>query len=123
MDSTDIISTSVNNTTGTIVIDTTPNWQRVNISSGGNTWILDYENGVLPTKNREYLLVINNSHYSTKILTLPTDPLVKGGITYNFINSAGNIPIDKNKSIEVNVVFFFIDATTCNIRTLVSQFI
>ena len=44
--STDIISTSVTNNTGTIVIDTTPNWQRVNISSGG-TLILDYPNGIL----------------------------------------------------------------------------
>ena len=121
--STDIISTNATNNTGTIVIDTTPNWQRVNINSGSNTLILDYENGVLPTKNREYLLVINNSHTYTKILTLPTDSIIKNGITYNFKNTAGSVPIEKNRSIEVNVIFFFIDATTCNIRTQISQFI
>ena len=118
-----IISTNVTNNTGTIVIDTTPNWQRVNISSGSNTLILDYENGVLPTKNREYLLVIDNATGSTKILTLPTNSIIKNGITYNFKNTAGSIPIDKNRSIEVNVIFFFIDATTCNIRTQITQFI
>ena len=120
--SSDIISTNATNNTGTIVINTTPNWQRVNITSGSNTLILDYENGTLPTKNREYLLVINNSHTSTKILTLPTVSFVKGGITYNFINTAVTFPINSGKSIEVNVIFFFIDATTCNIRTLISQF-
>ena len=120
---TDIISTNVTNNTGTIVIDTTPNWQRVNITSGVNTLVLDYENGILPTKNREYLLVINNAHTATKILTLPTVSFVKGGITYNFMNTTGSFPINSGKSIEVNVVFFFIDTTTCNIRTLISPFI
>ena len=121
--STDIISTNATNNTGTIVIDTTPNWQRVNISGGGNTLILDYANGTLPTKNREYLLVINNASASTITLTLPTVSFVKGGITYNFMNTTGSFPINSGKSIEVNVVFFFIDATTCNIRTLISPFI
>ena len=121
--STDIISTNATNNTGTIVIDTTPNWQRVNISGGGSTLILDYVNGVLPNKNREYLLVINNATTSTIILTLPTLPFIKGGISYNFINSAVSVPIDSSKSIEVNVVFFFIDSTTCNVRTLISQFL
>jgi hypothetical protein len=121
--STDIISTNANNATGTIVIDTTPNWQRVNINGGGNTLILDYENGTLPTKNREYLLVINNSTTITVTLTLPTVSFVKGGITYNFTNTAGGVPIDSDRSIEVNVIFFFIDATTCNIRTQITQFI
>lgn len=121
--STDIISTNATNNTGTIVIDTTPNWQRVNISSGVDALILDYENGVLPTKNREYLLVINNSSTRTKTLTLPTVSFVKGGITYNFTNTVGSFPINSGKSIEVNVVFFFIDATTCNIRTQITQFI
>ena len=120
--STDIISTNVTNNTGTIVIDTTPNWQRVNISSGG-TLILDYANGILPTKNREYLLIINNASTTGITLTLPTVSFVKGGITYNFINTAGSIPIQAGGSIEVNVIFFFIDATTCNIRTKISQFI
>lgn len=121
--STDIISTNANNNTGTIVIDTTPNWQRVNISGGGSTLILDYENGILPTKNREYLLVINNATTVTITLTLPTVSFVKGGITYNFMNTTGSFPINSGKSIEVNVIFFFIDATTCNIRTLISPFI
>ena len=121
--STDIISTNVTNNTGTIVINTTPNWQRVNISGGGNTLILDYPNGTLPTKNREYLLVINNATTITIMLTLPTVSFVKGGIAYSFKNTAGSIPIDKNRSIEVNVIFFFIDATTCIIRTQISQFI
>ena len=120
--STDIISTNVTNNTGTIVIDTTPNWQRVNISSGG-TLILDYPNGILPTKNREYLLIINNASTTGITLTLPTVSFVKGGITYNFINTAVTFPINSGKSIEVNVIFFFIDATTCNIRTQISQFI
>ena len=121
--STDIISTNATNNTGTIVINTTPNWQRVNITSGSNTLILDYENGILPTKNREYLLVINNATTITKTLTLPTVSFIKGGITYNFLNTAGSVPINSGKSIEVNVIFFFIDATTCNIRTLISPFI
>ena len=121
--STDIISSNVTNNTGTIVIDTTPNWQRVNISGGGSTLILDYANGILPTKNREYLLVINNASATVITLTLPTVSFVKGGITYNFKNTAGSVPIDINRSIEVNVIFFFIDATTCNIRTQISQFI
>ena len=121
--STDIISTNANNNTGTIVIDTTPNWQRVNRSGGGNTLILDYENGILPTKNREYLLVINNARIYTITLTLPTVSFVKGGITYNFMNTTGSFPINSGKSIEVNVIFFFIDATTCEIRTQITQFI
>ena len=121
--STDIISTNVTNNTGTIVIDTTPNWQRVNISGGGSTLILDYANGILPTKNREYLLVINNASAGVITLTLPTVSFVKGGITYNFKNTAGMVPIEAGRSIEVNVIFFFIDATTCNIRTQISQFI
>ena len=118
----DIISTNVTNNSGTIVIDTTPNWQRVNISSGG-TLILDYPNGILPTKNREYLLVINNASTTGITLTLPTVSFVKGGITYNFINTAVTFPINSGRSIEVNVIFFFIDATTCNIRTLITPFI
>ena len=121
--STDIVSTNANNSTGTIVIDTTPNWQRVNITGGSSTLVLDYENGTLPTKNREYLLVINNSTATTVTLTLPTVSFVKGGITYNFMNTTGSVPIEKNRSIEVNVIFFFIDATTCNIRTQITQFI
>ena len=121
--STDIISANATNNTGTIVIDTTPNWQRVNISSGSNTLILDYENGVLPTKNREYLLVIDNSHTYTKILTFPTDSIIKNGITYNFKNTAVSVPNQAGRSIEVNVIFFFINATTCNIRTQITQFI
>ncbi len=121
--STDIISTNTTNNTGTIVINTTPNWQRVNITSGVNQLILDYENGTLPTKNREYLLVINNTHSYTKTLTLPTESIIKNGITYNFKNTAGSVPIEKDRSIEVNVIFFFIDATTCNIRTQITQFI
>jgi len=120
--STDIISTNADNNTGTIVIDTTPNWQRVNISGGGNTLILDYANGVLPIKNREYLLVINNGTATTITLTLPTVSFVKGGITYNFMNASGSYTISAGKSIEVNVIFFFIDATTCNIRTLITPF-
>ena len=121
--STDIISTNATNNTGTIVIDTTSNWQRVNITSGINTLVLDYENGTLPTKNREYLLIINNASTTGRItLTLPTVSFVKNGITYNFINTAVTFPINSGKSIEVNVIFFFIDATTCNIRTLISQF-
>lgn len=123
LNSADIISTNATNNTGTIVIDTTPNWQHVNISSGVNTLILDYENGILPTKNREYLLVINNATTRTKTLTLPTETFVQGGITYNFTNTVGGFPINPGKSIEVNVVFFFIDATTCNIRTQITQFI
>ena len=119
---TDIISTNATNNTGTIVIDTTPNWQRVNISIGG-TLILDYPNGTLPTKNREYLLIINNESTTVITLTLPTVSFVKNGITYNFKNRAGSVPIEAGRSIEVNVVFFFIDTTTCNIRTLISQFI
>lgn len=95
----------------------------MNITSGSNTLVLDYENGVLPTKNREYLLVINNAHSVTKILTLPTVSFVKGGITYNFMNASGSYPINSGRSIEVNVIFFFIDATTCNIRTLITPFI
>ena len=121
--STDIISTNTTNNTGTIVIDTTPNWQRVNISGGGSTLILDYPNGILPTKNREYLLVINNASTITIMLTLPTVSFVNGGITYSFINTAVTFPINSGRSIEVNVIFFFIDATTCNIRTQISQFI
>ena len=121
--STDIISTNVTNNSGIIVIDTTPNWQRVNISGGGNTLILDYPNGVLPTKNREYLLVINNASTITIMLTLPTLSFVKAGITYNFTNTAGSVPIEAGRSIEVNVVFFFPIPTTCNIRTQISQFI
>ena len=121
--STDIISTNATNNTGTIVIDTTPNWQRVNISGGGSTLILDYANGILPTKNREYLLVINNASTITIMLTLPTVSFVKGGITYSFKNTAGSFPIQSGRSIEVNVIFFFIDATTCNIRTQITQFI
>ena len=121
--STDIISATTTNNTGTIVIDTTPNWQRVNISGGGNTLILDYENGILPAKNREYLLVMNNAMTITLTLTLPTVSFVKNGITYNFTNTAGGVPIDKGRSIEVNVIFFFINATTCNIRTQITQFI
>ena len=120
---TDIISTNATNNAGTIVIDTTPNWQHVDISGGVNTLILDYENGILPTKNREYLLVINNSRTTTTTLTLPTVSFVKNGITYNFNNTTNLFPIDSGKSIEVNVVFFFIDATTCNIRTQITQFI
>ena len=121
--STDIISTNTTNNTGTIVIDTTPNWQRVNISGGINTLILDYPDGILPTKNREYLLIINNASTTGITLTLPTVSFVKGGITYNFNNTAGSVPIQAGRSIEVNVIFFFIDATTCNIRTQISQFI
>lgn len=120
--STDIISTNATNDTGTIVIDTTPNWQRVNISGGVSTLVLDYENGILPNKNREYLLVINNSNSSTTTLTLPTVSFVKGGITYNFMNAVGSYTISAGRSIEVNVIFFFIDATTCNIRTLITPF-
>ena len=117
-----IISTNATNNTGTIVIDTTPNWQRVNISIGG-TLILDYPNGILPTKNREYLLVINNASTTGITLTLPTVSFIKNGITYNFINTAGSVYIQAGRSIEVNVIFFFIDATTCSIRTQISQFI
>ena len=95
----------------------------MNISSGTNTLVLDYEIGILPTKNREYLLVINNASTSTKILTLPTVSFVKAGITYSFKNTAGSVPIEAGRSIEVNVIFFFIDATTCSIRTQISQFI
>ena len=120
--STDIISTNATNNTGTIVIDTTPNWQRVDITEGGSTLILDYENGVLPNKNREYLLIIKNASAVTITLTLPTVPFIKGGISYNFINSAVSVPIDSGKSIEVNVVFFFFNTETCNVRTLISQF-
>ena len=94
----------------------------MNISSGG-TLILDYPNGILPTKNREYLLVINNASTTGITLTLPTVSFVKNGITYNFINTAVTFPIDSGKSIEVNVIFFFIDATTCSIRTQITQFI
>ena len=121
--STDIISTTTTNNTGTIVIDTTPNWQRVNISSGGNTLFLDYASGVLPNKNREYLLIINNATASTITLTLPTASFEKGGITYNFTNTEVSVSIKAGKSIEVNVIFFFIDATTCNVRTQITQFI
>lgn len=121
--STDIISTNVTNNTGIIVIDTTPKWQCVNINGGGNTLILDYPNGTLATKNREYLLVINNGLATTITLTLPTVSFIKNGITYNFINTAGSSPIYSGKSVEVNVVFFFVDAITCNIRTLISSFI
>ena len=121
--STDIISANATNNTGTIVIDTTVNWQRINISGGGNAVTLDYPNGILPTKNREYLLVINNAHSITKTLTLPTVSFVKSGITYNFMNTTGSFPINSGKSVEVNVIFFFVDATTCNIRTLISPFI
>ena len=85
--------------------------------------ILDYANGILPTKNREYLLIINNASTTGITLTLPTVSFVKSGITYNFINTAVTFPINSGKSIEVNVIFFFIDATTCNIRTQISQFI
>ena len=120
--STDIISTNTTNNTGTIVIDTTPNWQRVNISSGGNTLFLDYASGVLPNKNREYLLIINNATASTITLTLPTASFEKGGITYYFINSEVSVPIEAGKSIEVNVIFIFTSITTCNVRTLISQF-
>ena len=120
--STDIISTNATNNTGTIVIDTTPNWQRVNISSGGNTLFLDYASGVLPNKNREYLLIINNATASTITLTLPTASFEKGGITYYFINSEVSVPIEAGKSIEVNVIFIFTSITTCNVRTLISQF-
>lgn len=119
----DIISTNVTNTTGTIVINTTPNWQRVNITSNISTVVLDYGNGILPTKNREYLLVIDNPIYCpTKTLTLPTESFIKEGITYNFLNASGSYPIMSGRSIEVNVIFFFIDATTCNIRTLITPF-
>ena len=118
----DIISTAGINNTGTIVIDTTPNWQRVNISSGGNTLFLDYASGVLPNKNREYLLIINNATASTITLTLPTASFEKGGITYYFINSEVSVPIEAGKSIEVNVIFIFTSITTCNVRTLISQF-
>ena len=120
--STDIISTNATNNTGTIVIDTTPNWQRVNISSGGNTLFLDYASGVLPNKNREYLLIINNATASTITLTLPTASFEKGGITYYFINSEVSVSIEAGKSIEVNVIFIFTSITTCNVRTLISQF-
>ena len=120
--STDIISTNATNNTGTIVIDTTPNWQRVNISSGGNTLFLDYASGVLPNKNREYLLIINNATASTITLTLPTASFEKGGITYYFINSEVSVPIEAGKSIEVNVIFIFFNTETCNVRTLISQF-
>lgn len=119
--STDIISTNATNNTGIIVIDTTPNWQRVDIS--GSTLILDYANGILPTKNREYLLVINKLGVHATIFTLPTVSFVKNGITYNFFNTVGSLPINSGRSIEVNVIFFFIDATTCNIRTQITQFI
>ena len=95
----------------------------MNISGGGSTLILDYPNGILPTKNREYLLVINNASTITIMLTLPTVSFVKGGITYSFKNTAGSVPIQAGRSIEVNVIFFFIDATTCSIRTQISQFI
>lgn len=121
-DSSDIISTAGINNTGTIVIDTTPNWQRVNISSGGNTLFLDYASGVLPNKNREYLLIINNATASTITLTLPTASFEKGGITYYFINSEVSVSIEAGKSIEVNVIFIFTSITTCNVRTLISQF-
>lgn len=121
--STDIISTNITNNSGTIVIDTTPNWQRVNISGGGSTLVLDYANGTLPTKNREYLLIINNATTITIMLTLPTVSFENGGVTYNFTNTAGSIPIEAGRSIEVNVIFFFTNPTTCNIRTQITQFI
>ena len=121
--STDIISANATNNTGTIIIDTTVNWQRINITSGIDTITLDYPNGILPNKNREYLLIINNASTRTKTLTLPTVSFVKNGITYNFMNTTGSFPINSGKSVEVNVIFFFVNATTCNVRTLISPFI
>jgi hypothetical protein len=120
--STDITSTTADNTTSSVIISTATDWQRTRLTGSGNILTFDFENGVLPNKNKEYLLVIMNARSHSVTATTPTGSFVKNGVTYSFIYSTATFPVNAGKSAEVNVIFYFIDATTCSIRILTQPF-
>ena len=120
--STDITSTTANNTTSSVIVNTTTDWQGVNLTGSGNILTFDFENGILPTKNKEYLLIVTNNRSVSVTATTPTGSFVKNGITYSFVYSMATTPINKTKSAEFNVIFYFTGATTCSIRILINPF-
>ena len=101
----------------TVVVDTAYDWHVVSKTSGGaGVFTFDFANGVLPTKNKEYLIILKNDSVGTLTVTMPTGSITVGGVVFNFNNSISTFPLNAGKTAEINVIAVFLGSTTCNIR-------
>ena len=101
----------------TVIVDTAYDWHVVSKTLGGaGVFTFDFANGVLPTKNKEYLIILKNDSVGTLTVTMPTGSITVGGVVFNFNNSISTFPLNAGKTAEVNVIAVYLDSTTCNIR-------
>lgn len=101
----------------TVVVDTAYDWHVVSKTLGGaGVFTFDFANGVLPTKNKEYLIILKNDAVGTLTVTMPTGSITVGGVVFNFNNSISTFPLNAGKTAEVNVIAVYTGSTTCNIR-------
>ena len=101
----------------TVVVDTAYDWQVVRKTLGGaGVFTFDFANGVLPTKNKEYLIILKNDAVGTLTVTMPTGSITVGGVVFNFNSSISTFPLNAGKTAEINVIAVYTGSTTCNIR-------
>lgn len=101
----------------TVVVDTAYDWHVVSKTLGGaGVFTFDFANGVLPTKNKEYLIILKNDSVGTLTVTMPTGSITVGGVVFNFNNSISTFPLNAGKTAEINVIAVYTGSTTCNIR-------
>lgn len=76
-----------------------------------------------PTINGQKLLILQNDSLLDLSISLPTDNVVSGGITYSFKNIDTEITLEQELSCEVNFMFIFLSEVSCEIRTTFINFI
>lgn len=76
-----------------------------------------------PIVNGQKLLILNNDSLSDLSISLPTENVVNGGITYSFKNIDTEITLEQGLSCEVNFMFIFINEVSCEIRITFINFI